>query len=55
MGFIAGSVLIFSPFTNTGMALMVISGPVALICLWLTCGQSQKKTMLKIQTETTEV
>jgi hypothetical protein len=32
IGYVAGFVLIFSPFTNTGLALMAVSGVVALIC-----------------------
>lgn len=32
IGYVAGFVLVFSPFTNTGLALMAISAPVALIC-----------------------
>jgi uncharacterized membrane protein HdeD (DUF308 family) len=32
IGYIAGFVLFFSPFTNTGLALMAVSGVVALIC-----------------------
>ncbi len=32
IGYIAGFVLVFSPFTNTGLALMAVSGVVALIC-----------------------
>jgi hypothetical protein len=32
LGYVAGFVLIFSPFTNTGLALMAVSGVVALIC-----------------------
>jgi hypothetical protein len=31
-GYVAGFVLVFSPFTNTGLALMAVSGVVALIC-----------------------
>jgi hypothetical protein len=32
IGYVAGFVLLVSPFTNTGLALMAISAPVALIC-----------------------
>jgi hypothetical protein len=32
IGYVAGFVLVFSPFTNTGLALMAVSGVVALIC-----------------------
>jgi hypothetical protein len=32
IGYLAGFVLAFSPFTNTGLALMAGSGVVALIC-----------------------
>lgn len=32
IGYVAGFVLIFSPFTNTGLALMAVSGVVALVC-----------------------
>jgi hypothetical protein len=32
IGYVAGLVLFFSPFTNTGLALMAVSGVVALIC-----------------------
>jgi hypothetical protein len=32
IGYVAGVVLFFSPFTNTGLALMAISGVVTLIC-----------------------
>ena len=32
IGYVAGIVLAFSPFTNTGLALMAVSGVVALIC-----------------------
>ena len=32
IGYVSGFVLFFSPFTNTGLALMVVSGVVALIC-----------------------
>jgi hypothetical protein len=32
IGYVAGFVLIFSPFTNTGLALMAVSGALALIC-----------------------
>jgi hypothetical protein len=32
LGYVAGLVLLFSPLTNTGLALMAGSGVVALIC-----------------------
>jgi hypothetical protein len=32
LGYVAGFVLIFSPFTNTGLALMAVSGVVTLVC-----------------------
>jgi hypothetical protein len=32
IGYVAGLVLLFSPFTNTGLALMAVSGVIALIC-----------------------
>jgi hypothetical protein len=32
IGYVAGFVLVFSPFTNTGLVLMAISAPVALAC-----------------------
>jgi hypothetical protein len=32
VGYVAGFVLLFSPFTNTGLALMAGSGVIALVC-----------------------